>query len=101
MPATDAQVQIFVDTRIRPRCEQIRGLLAAVTDDINSIDDVYAALTEPNPTWADNRLDGPPHLMVPSDVIAINTALHTIRDTINGLPDLPIVEKACVRPIGT
>lgn len=101
MAATNEQVQIFVDTRIRPRCEQIRGLLAAMTDDINSIDDVYAALNQVNPTWTDSRQDGPPHLMLPSDVLAINTVLHSLQTAINALPDLPIVYKACVRPIGT
>lgn len=98
MAASDQQVQSFVDTRIRVRAEAIRALEVAMSDDIASIDDVYNALAN-NPTWEDNRTDGPPHLMTPSDVLAINSFLHDIRDAIVNNAQYPIVQKACVRPV--
>ncbi len=99
MPATDLQVQHFVDERIRPRCEQIRALLNSISDDLASIDDVYAALTAQSPTWVDNRTDGVPHLLTPSDVLAVNAFLNNLKTAINGDGQLPIVLKACVRPV--
>lgn len=111
MAATDAQVQAFVDQRLRPRCEAYRALMASIQDDQNAISDVYAAVTEQNPTWTDNRTDGPPHLLTPSDVAALNTieavllkvnaGTATTADVTNMFGQLPILEKACVRPLGT
>lgn len=98
--ANDAQVQQFVNERIRPRCEQIRGLLNSLTDDIAAIDDVYAALTAQSPTWTDQRTDAPPHLLTGSDVLAINSILNDLKTAINGNAQLPIVRKACVRAVG-
>lgn len=108
--ATDAQVQTFVDQRLRPRCEAWRNLLAAIQDDQNAIGDVYAAVTQPTPTWSDNRTDGPPHLLTPSDVAALNTCeailvkvnsgTATTTDVQNFFGQLPILLKACVRPVG-
>jgi hypothetical protein len=97
--ATNAQVQAFVDARIRPRCEQIRGLLNALVDDIAAIDDVYAALTVGSPTWTDGRTDAPPHLLTPADVLSINTMLNDLKTAISGNAQLPIVRKACVRAV--
>lgn len=97
--ATDEQVQQFVDQRIRPRAEQARLLLLAMQDDKALIDDMYEALAS-DPTWSDSRTDGPPHLLTPSDVLAINTFLTDIISAINGNAQLPIVRKACVRNIG-
>lgn len=97
MAADDVQVQVNVDQRMRPRCEQIRALLINMQDDIAIFDDIYAALTQQNPTWVDNRTDGVPHLLTPSDVLAINTILHDLTNAINGDAQLPIVRKACVR----
>ncbi len=98
MAATDTQVQHFVDERIRVRCEQIRNLYNAMLDDIASIDDVYNALAS-NPTWSDNRTDGPPHLLTPNDVLAVNSFLHDVSDAIANNAQLPIVRKACVRGV--
>ena len=95
--ATDAQVQTFVNEMIRPRCEQIRHLAALITNDLALLDDVYAALTQQNPTWRDVRDDAPPHLLVPNDVLAINTILHEILDAYNNSAQKPILLKACVR----
>lgn len=99
MPATDQQVQNFVDQRLRPRCEQIRALVASLADDIAEIDQVYQALTQQNPTWADNRTDGPPNLLTVGDVLSINAMLHTAHDAIANSGDWATVQKACVRPI--
>ncbi len=99
MAATNQQVQQFVDGRIRPRCEQIRNLLVAMQDDISAFDDIYAALTAQNPTWTDQRTDGPPHLLTPSDVLAVNTMLHDLTTAISGDGQYPIVEKVCVRSV--
>lgn len=96
--ASDAQVQTFVDTRIRVRCEQIRALYNSIADDISAIDDVYAALTQQSPTWVDNRTDGVPHLLTPSDVLAINTFLNDLKTAISGDAQLPKVLQGCVRP---
>lgn len=113
MPATDAQVQQYVDQRIRVRAEQCRALLNSILDDKASIDDVYAACTQQNPTWIDNRTDGPPHLLVPSDVPNFNALITALITIINGTATAndaanaasirnawPVLQKACVRPVG-
>lgn len=101
MAATDQQVQTYVDTRTRPRCEQIRNLAAVIADDIASIDDVYQALVQPNPTWEDNRTDGPPHLALSTDVTAWNTFIRNVQTAITTDPQWSIIQKLCVRPILT
>lgn len=98
MSASNAQVQAFVDNRIRPRCEQVRALVIAIADDIAVIDDIYAALNVQSPTWADGRTDSPPHLAAPTDVLAINSLLHAIQDAVNNSGQYPIAQKLCVRP---
>jgi hypothetical protein len=97
--ATDIQVQSFVDQRLRPRCEQIRALQAAMLDDLANIGDIYQAVTQPNPTWVDNRTDGPPHLMVPNDVIDLNQFLNDISNAIKNHAQWPVVQNCCVRPL--
>jgi hypothetical protein len=115
MPATDQQVQQFVDERIRPHCEAARALLLAVEDDNAAIGDVYAALNVQDPTWEDGRTDGPPHLLAASDVLAINTFNVRLAQVLRGdltqdadkiaavndiAAQLPVVLSACVRPVG-
>lgn len=99
MPATNLQVQNFVDNRIRIRAEAIRAINLAMSDDISLIDDVYNALNVGSPTWTDTRADGPPHLLTPSDVLAVNAFLHDIRDAIVNHAQYAIVQKACVRAV--
>jgi hypothetical protein len=96
--ATDAQVQNYVNGRVRPFAEKTRSLVIAITDNIGAIDDVYAALTVGSPTWADNRTDGPPHLLAPSDVLAINAFWVDIKAAMLAHGSYPAVLKACVRP---
>lgn len=99
MPATDEQVQQFVDTRIRPHSEQARALKLIFDDDRASIDDVYQALLPENsPTWTDGRTDGPPHLLSPADVLAINSFMEDIRTAMANHASYPIIVKACVKP---
>jgi hypothetical protein len=100
MPAaTDLQVQHYVDERVRPHAEILRTLSLMYDDDIAAIDDVYEALNVGSPTWDDNRTDGPPHLLLPSDILAINSFMHDIRDAIQEHANYAIVLKACVRPV--
>jgi len=103
MSASNQQVQQYVNERIRPFCEAVRALKLHADDIKASIDDVYANLTS-SPTWTDNRTDGPPHLLTPNDVLAVNawvTALIVaINTTAGDLRDqYPIIQKACVRPV--
>ena len=109
MPATNAQVQQYVNERVRPRSEQIRNLYLSCKDDKATIDDVYANLTN-NPTWTDTRSDAPPHLLTPSDVLAWNTFLTQFIALVEGtFPDVatansaaaqyPIIQNSCVRQV--
>jgi hypothetical protein len=97
--ATNAQVQAFVDQRLRPRCEAARALALAMVDDIAAITDVYANVSAGSPTWADSRTDGPPHLLVPNDVLAFNSFIHDISTAISGNAQYAIVLESCVRPV--
>lgn len=108
MAATNAQVQAFVDSRVRPRCEQIRALINSINDDRAAFDDVYANLTN-NPDWTDSRNDGPPHLLTPSDVLAYNTFLAAFQAFVDpngdantmgqGGDQTAIILKGCVRAV--
>lgn len=98
--ANNAQVQHFVDERIRVRAEQIRSLYVAIKDDKAAIDDVYGALNQQSPTWTDSRTDGPPHLLTPSDVLAINAFYDSIISAVDNQGQYPIVLKACPHPVG-
>jgi hypothetical protein len=97
--ATDAQVQRFVDERFRPRAESVRLLLNQFLDDLANIGDVFNAVTQPTPTWTDQRKDGPPHLLVPTDVVAYNTFATDISNAIKNHAQYPIMQKACVRSV--
>lgn len=84
MPAaSNAQVQQYVDERVRPRCEEIRALYQRCKDDKATIDDVYANLTSA-PTWDDSRDDNPPHFLTPADVLAWNTFINGIISLVEG-----------------
>lgn len=97
--ATDQQVQTYVSERLRPRCEQIRALVLAMQDDITAIDDVYAACAAQSPTWKDSRLDGPPHILAPNDVLAYNAFIHAAVTALSGDGGYPVIMKSCVRPL--
>jgi hypothetical protein len=96
--ATDAQVQQFVNERVRPRAEQIRALLNAMEDDLSAIGDVYAHLND-TPTWTDTRTDAPPYLLSANDVLGWNTFISQTVAAINGNEQLPVALKGCVRSL--
>jgi hypothetical protein len=101
MPAaTDEQVQNWSDQRTRVRAEQIRALFIAITADIAQIADVYTACTQQSPTWEDARVDGPPHLLSPSDLLAINTLVNDIKTAIDNSGQYAVCQAACVRAPG-
>lgn len=110
MPAaTNQQVQRYVNERFRPFAEAARLLYLQAKDDRASIDDVYAACAQQSPTWTDDRNDGPPHLLVPQDVLAFNAFLANLVMAIEGTGDgntlgqisgnWATVQKACVRGV--
>ena len=108
MPATNQQVQTYVDTRLRPRAEQFRALVANCADDATAIGDVFDAVAN-NPTWTDSRQDGPPHLLIPNDVLTYNAIINlfakfiagtaTVSDVQNFAANWPIFQKACVKTV--
>lgn len=107
--ATDAQVQAFVDQRLRPFAEALRSLVSAAQDDQTAISDVYNACNQQSPTWADNRRDGPPFLLAPQDVLNFNTFTVQLINAMKGTSDgstlanlaslYPAVLKGCVRSL--
>jgi hypothetical protein len=116
MAASNEQVQNWSNGRTRVRAEQIRAVLLSCEDDNASVGEVYANLTD-SPTWDDARPDAPNELSA-NDLLAINTfcvsMANLIRngktggsmtdqeriDTVKAMSDqLPIVLKACVRPV--
>jgi hypothetical protein len=113
--ATDAQMQAFADQRIRVRAEQFRLLLANIRDDAANITDEYARATS-NSAWADNRTDGPPHLLQagnsanPDDVLNYNAMAVALISIIDGVgsdatnaaalrSNWGVFQRACVRPL--
>lgn len=108
MAASNAQVQQYVNDRVRPRCEQIRNLYLSIKDDKAVIDDVYANVSATSTTWTDSRTDAPPHLLTPSDVLAYNTFLDAFISFVeggttttmdDGSAQWPVIQDACVRSV--
>ena len=98
MAATNIQVQQYVNERVRVRAEQLRAVYLAMQDDKAAIDDVYANLSG-TPDWTDNRTDGPPALLEPSDVLAYNAFLTAAIAFFEGDSNWPVVRAACVRAL--
>jgi hypothetical protein len=107
--ATNQQVQSFCDTRIRPRAEQFRTIIAALRDDQAVIADVYQNANDAASTFADNRTDGPPHLLQKSDVLVFNAISVLLLKVIDGTAvtadvqqiaaNWPVFMQACVRGV--
>ncbi len=97
MAATNAQVQQYVNERVRPHSELIRQLYLLIKDDRAAIDDVYANLTD-NPTWTDQRTDAPPTLLTPNNVLAWNAFAAAFVTLVEGDGNYAAVLDACVRP---
>ena len=108
--ATDQQVQTYANERIRVRAEQFRALVNACRDDKLALEDVYAACVQQNPTWTDNRTDGPPVLLTPQDVLTYNTILFMMLALVDGTltnenkaefaANWATFQQACVRSVG-
>lgn len=108
MPATDVQMQVYCDTRLRPRAEQARALVAALRDDKSAIDAVYDRAAN-GAAWADARLDGPPKLLASSDVLVYNAVATLLLKCVDGtatsqdISDLAanwsVFQAACVRSV--
>lgn len=83
--ATDQQMQVFCDQRVRPFAESWGILIAQARQHKAAIDDVYARAAGSN-AWVDARTDGPPHLMQagnsanPDDVLAFNSLITGLLD---------------------
>jgi len=113
MAATNGQVQVFANERVRPFAEKMRAVYLLAKDHKAAMDDVYANLND-NPTWTDQHNSNPPHLMTPGDVLAFNTLWTRLIEVIEGgLNDAgkiiacndiaaqwPVVLDACVRAPG-
>lgn len=109
MAATDTQMQVYVDGRIRPRAEQFRLIWDEILDDKVEIDAVYDRAAN-GAAWNDNRTD-PPKLLNSSDVTNYNAFITAFMACINGTATLgdvatlhatwPVFQQACVRPIGS
>jgi hypothetical protein len=109
--ATDKQVQIYVDQRLRVRAESFRALVNAIRDDKSAIDDIYAACAQQTPTWTDTRTDGPPRLLTPQDVLVFNAFISvfdkvilgtaTLQDVADLHGNFAVFQSACVRPAGS
>lgn len=102
MAASDKQVQSFVDQRMRSFAEHVRALVLEAQDLRASSDSVYAACSAQSPTWSDARTDGPPNLLTPADVLAINTFAYDLVEGANRIDknaQYPVILKACVRPV--
>lgn len=119
--ATDQQMQVFANERIRPFAEQFRAILMAARDHKSAIDDPYARATQnPGTRWNDGRTDGPPHLLQsgydgtnaanPDDVLNFNAFLAALTDIIDGVgsdatnastlrANWAVLVDACVRPV--
>lgn len=97
--ATDLQVQVFSDSRFRPRSESVRDLVALLIEDAAVMTDVLSACTQTTPTWVDNRNDGPPHLLTPANIVGYNTFITDVAAFIQAHAKYPLVQKAIVRPI--
>lgn len=106
--ATDQQVQQFVNERIRPIAELVRAVTIRMADDEASIADIFEACAN-NPTWTDNRTDGPPHLLAPNDVLSYNSVCvlsarvtagtASAQDVADLSANLATLSLACVRPV--
>lgn len=112
--ATDQQMQVFADERLRRFAEQARALRLNAQDHKNAIDDIYARGVSAN-RWEDARTDGPPHLLQsgdaanPDDMLNFNTAITLIEkffagtfenvNEANGFAAAwAVLQDACVRP---
>ncbi len=83
MAVTNAQIQSYVDQRVRPSCAEILLWVLKRQNDLANIGDVYANLAG-SPTWTDSNGNSPVHVALPSDVLAWNTFCANLLTVITG-----------------
>lgn len=87
--ATNQQMQVYADTRLRPFAELLRAVKLAALDHQSAIDDIYARAVGTS-RWDDGRLDGPPHLLKsgnsasPDDMLNFNSILYKLNQLFTG-----------------
>lgn len=106
--ATDQQMQVYCDQRIRPRAEQARAIVAAMRDDKAALDSVYERAVSAE-AWNDARTDGPPKLLTSQDVLVYNSVATLLLKCVDGTATLqdvadlsanwPVFQSSCVRPV--
>lgn len=113
--ATNEQMQVYANERIRVRAEQFRALRIACQADKSVIDDEYARAAS-NEAWADSRLDGPPHLLQagnganPDDFLNYNAFISLFEKFMSGTfldvneansaaAQWAVLNRACVRSV--
>lgn len=82
-PATNQQVQTYVDSRMRPSCTEIILWVLRRQADKATVDDIYNSLT-PSPTWTDSNPNNSAHAAQPNDVLAWNTFIVNLLQIIAG-----------------
>lgn len=103
--ATDQQMQVFCDTRLRVFAEQIRAAYLAAKDHKASLDDEYARAVGAS-RWNDARTDGPPHLLQagnnasPDDLLNFNSFLAAFIAFVEANGQWATLMRACVRAPG-
>lgn len=98
--ATNIQIQNWCNSRLRPHAALARSLVLAFLDDIASIAQVYAALTDtqnPNPPFVDSATTTVYSLQA-SDILAFNAFMNDISTAMKNHASYPIVLAACVNP---
>lgn len=97
--ADNNQIQHCSDEQVRPLSQAARALVLGLDHFRNAGDDIYHGLDGDNggvgATWTDNRTDGPPHLLVPTDILAFNSFAEDVRAYIKNHGQYPIILKAC------
>ncbi len=96
MTVTNAQVQHFVDERVRPHCEAARGLVRFMESDEAVIEDIYNYLNGAN-DYADTRTDVP-HQATGNNVLAFNSFAYDVLAYMKAHGQWPVVQSLCVQP---
>ena len=99
MPATNAQVQQYVNDRVRPWSESLRAAYLQAKDHKAAIDDVYANVADAASTWADGHTGNPPHLLTKADVLAWNAFVTGFIAFVEGDANYSKALQACVRTV--
>lgn len=113
--ATNAQMQVYHDQRLRPFAERLRAIFVEGADHFSAIGDMFVRAQSGN-KWSDARTDGPPTLLEsggnadPDSIENFNLLLVRLDQLRNGtfanvgeanqFKDLwEVLVDACVRPV--